>query len=52
MHEPVRYVNLLSKIKRLSITNLRYASLILLLLNKEPTYVVLTLDLEDIFVSF
>jgi hypothetical protein len=25
---------------------------ILLLLNKEPTYVVLTLDLEDISVSF
>jgi hypothetical protein len=36
----------------LSSTNSRYASLILLLLNKEPTYVVLILDLEDIFVSF
>jgi hypothetical protein len=38
--------------KRLSSTNLCYASSILLLLNKEPTYVVLTLDLEDISVSF
>jgi hypothetical protein len=35
-----------------SSTNLHYASLILLLLNKEPTYVVLILDLEDISVSF
>jgi hypothetical protein len=33
-------------------TNSRYASLISSLLNKEPTYVVLTLDLEDISVSF
>jgi hypothetical protein len=32
--------------------NLYYNSSILLLLNKEPTYVVLILDLEDISVSF
>jgi hypothetical protein len=55
--KPITYsttkcVNLLSALKRLSTTNLRYASLILLLLNKEPTYAVLTLDLEYIFVSF
>jgi hypothetical protein len=36
----------------LGTTNLPYAFLILLLLNKEPTYVVLTLDLEDISISF
>jgi hypothetical protein len=36
----------------LSATNLYYNSLILLLLNKEPTYVVLILDLEDILESF
>jgi hypothetical protein len=36
----------------LSSPNLYYNSLILLLLNKEPTYVVLRLDLEDISVSF
>jgi hypothetical protein len=36
----------------LSSTNLRYASLFLLLLNKEPMYVILTLDLEDISVFF
>jgi hypothetical protein len=35
----------------LSSPNLYYNSLTLLLLNKEPTYVILILDLEDIFVS-
>jgi hypothetical protein len=33
-------------------SNLYYNSLISSLLNKEPTYVVLVLDLEDISVSF
>jgi hypothetical protein len=36
----------------LSAANLYYNSLILLLLNKEPMYVILILDLEDISVSF
>jgi len=39
-------------LKRLGSPNLCYNSLISSLLNKEPTYVVLTLDLEDISVSF
>jgi hypothetical protein len=36
----------------LSSSNLYYNSLILLLLNKKPTYVMLILDFEDISVSF
>jgi len=38
--------------KMLGATNLRYNSSISSLLNKELIYVVLTLDLEDISVSF
>jgi hypothetical protein len=38
--------------KRLSGTNLYYVSLILLLLNKEPMYIVLVSNLEDISVFF
>jgi hypothetical protein len=41
-----------SRLLFLSTTNLSYASLILSLLNKEPIYVVLTSNLEDILVSF
>jgi hypothetical protein len=36
----------------LSVINLGYNSLILLLLNKEPIYVMLISNLEDILVSF
>jgi hypothetical protein len=43
---------LLNLIKRLSSTNLYYASLILLLLNKEPMYIMLISNLEDISVFF
>jgi hypothetical protein len=43
---------LLNRLKSLSITNLYYVSLILLLLNKEPIYVMLISNLEDASVSF
>jgi hypothetical protein len=40
------------RLKKLTITNLYYISLFLLLLNKEPTYVILISNLEDISISF
>jgi len=45
-------VNPLSWSKSLGSTNSHYKSLISSLLNKEPTYVVLTSNLEDTSVSF
>jgi hypothetical protein len=52
MYSTTKRVNLLSRLKMLSSTNLYYASLILLLLNKEPTYVVLASNLEYASIFF
>ena len=52
MYSTIELPNPSNCLKKLGSTNLCYASLILSLLNKEPAYVVLILDLEDIFVSF
>jgi hypothetical protein len=41
-----------NRLKKLSSTNLCYASLILLLLNKKSAYVILISNLEDIFSVF
>jgi hypothetical protein len=51
-YSTITSVNLLRRLKRLSSTNLRYASLILSLLNKKPMYVILASNLEDLLVSF
>jgi hypothetical protein len=51
-YSTTKQVNLLSRLKMLSSTNLYYASLILLLLNKEPKYIVLASNLEYTSISF
>jgi len=51
-YSTIELPNLSNCLKKLGSTNSCYASSISSLLNKEPAYVVLTLDLEDISISF
>jgi hypothetical protein len=51
-YSTIKLPNLLNYLKSLSTANLRYVLLNLLLLNKEPTTVVLASNLEDTSISF
>jgi hypothetical protein len=52
MYSTIEWVNPSSRLIFLGVTNSCYNSLISSLLNKEPIYVVLVFDLEDILVLF